>query len=103
MARSSILLLLMLSLPSWGWQINSGSRHTPLLELYTSQGCSSCPPADRRFSSLKHHPQLWQGLQWRLPLPDPIAPQGVPLAISAWVGRGDRLQPLQAVGGWWTP
>jgi hypothetical protein len=57
----------------------SGPRRTPLIELYTSQGCSSCPPADRWLSSLKPrveagevvpialHVGYWDYIGWKDP------------------------------------
>ena len=54
----------------------SGDTRTSLLELYTSEGCSSCPPADRWLSQLPpdsgvvplaFHVDYWDKLGWRDP------------------------------------
>lgn len=66
-------------------QFQSSEHQTALVELYTSEGCSSCPPAERWLSKLKgetglwtnfvpvaFHVDYWNSPKWRDKLSDPL-------------------------------
>lgn len=82
----------------------SGVAITPVIDLYTSQGCSSCPPADRWLSSLKDrsagqgavieafHVSYWDNLGWV----DRFASPAYTLRqrqVAAWTGQDSLYTP----------
>lgn len=66
--RNRLLVSLLAALPaatSMACVTNSDGDRPHLVELYTSEGCSSCPPAERWLSALRDKPG-WAGLEYHV-------------------------------------
>jgi len=61
-ALTLLLLALPITTPVWAQVISSPLVQVNMLEVYTSQGCSSCPPAERWMSKFKEDSRLWNQL-----------------------------------------
>ncbi len=83
--RHALILALLALLPSAAVAdavvFSSGDKQLTLVELYTSEGCSSCPPADRWLSRLTKAPELWQS----------VVPLGFHVDYWDYIGWQDRF------------
>ena len=91
--------------PAGPMRFASGARQVALIELYTSEGCSSCPPAERwlaglhddaglwrDFVPMAFHVSYWDNLGW----PDRFASRGFTArqyALAAAWGSGSVYTP----------
>jgi hypothetical protein len=78
-----------------------------VVELFTSQGCSSCPPADALLSTLADRPEVlalafhvdyWNRLGWTDPFSGPWA-TARQTAYAAQIGSGQIYTPQAVIDG----
>lgn len=82
-----LLIACLTTLPAFATEkltVESGPKQTSVVELYTSEGCSSCPPADKWFEALTKtpgqetsilalafHVDYWDYIGWKDRFADP--------------------------------
>lgn len=92
----------------------SGPARVRLIELYSSEGCSSCPPADawlnaltkdrglwRDFAPVAFHVDYWDSLGWKDPYADPRWTERQRAYAAAWGSRSVYTPGLVLDGKEW--
>jgi hypothetical protein len=83
----------------------SAPQKVHLLELFTSEGCSSCPPAEAWFTKLKSEPRLWKDfvpLAFHVDYWDRLGWRD-PFASKEWTARQYRYSASWKNDGVYTP
>lgn len=86
-------------------EFKSQSARTHLLELFTSEGCSSCPPAEAWLSKLKSEPGLWRDfvpVAFHVDYWDHLGWRD-PFASKAWTARQYQYSAVWNNGSVYTP
>ena len=85
--------------------VRSGPERVSLLELFTSEGCSSCPPAEDWMTGLRKHPELWKRfvpVAFHVDYWDYLGWKDG-LAAASFSGRQSRYAASWGSGGVYTP
>jgi len=94
---ASLLLVATIPAARATCDVQSAGRGAHLVELYTSEGCDSCPPAERWMSTLRKHADLiglefhvdyWDSSSWR----DPFSDHSYTVRQQALAKRGNKDQ-----------
>jgi hypothetical protein len=86
-------------------KFESRPTRTHLLELFTSEGCSSCPPAEAWMNSLKDEPGLWEEfvpIAFHVDYWDRLGWRD-PFAAKAWTARQYQYSAQWKSGSVYTP
>lgn len=94
--------------------LRSGPARTRLIELYSSEGCSSCPPADdwvnalaksdklwKDFVPVAFHVTYWDYLGWKDPYADPSYDARQRAEAAGWGARSTYTPGLTLDGAEW--
>jgi hypothetical protein len=107
MCRLVLIIWLGVTLIARAGDLNfdSGPQRVHLIELFTSQGCSSCPPAEAWLSKLKSEPGLWKNfvpLAFHVDYWDRLGWRD-PFAMKEWTARQYQYSANWKSEGVYTP